>query len=124
MDMVIIGGVVTGLVMGSFGYVLARFGIRPLLRYHRLKHGLAVLLDTLLKTQAISREARDTLQRTAVELQDMVDERLPRWYIMALHKKEERPRDAVRHLQTLANCRAPEAIRQRVSAAKNCLRLV
>ena len=32
MDMVVIGGVAVGLVMGSFGYVLARFGIRPLLR--------------------------------------------------------------------------------------------
>jgi hypothetical protein len=124
MDMVVIGGVVTGLVMGSFGYVLARFGIRPLLRYHRLKQGLAGLLDTLLKTKAISSETRDTLQRTAVALQDMVDEGLPRWYIIALHKKEERPRDAVRHLQTLANCKAPEAIRQRVTAVQNCLRLV
>jgi hypothetical protein len=124
MDMIVIGGVVTGLVMGSFGYVLARFGIRPLLRYRRFKHGLAGLLDTLLKTQAISTEVRDTLQRTAVELQDMVDAGLPRWYIMALHKKEEQPQDAVRHLQTLANCKAPEAIRQRVTAVQNCLRLV
>ena len=66
MDMVVIGGVVAGLVMGSFGYVLARFGIRPLLQYHRLKQGLAGLLETLLKTQAISSEARDSLQRTAV----------------------------------------------------------
>ena len=124
MDMVVIGGVVAGLVMGSFGYVLARFGIRPLLRYHRLKQGLAGLLETLLKTQAISSEARDSLQRTAVELQDMVDEGLPRWYIMALHKNQEQPKEAVRHLQTLANCRAPGAIRQRVTAVQNCLRLV
>ena len=62
----------------------------------RFKHGLAGLLDTLIKTQAISTEVRDTLQRTAVELQDMVDEGLPRWYIIALYKKEERPKDAVR----------------------------
>lgn len=124
MDMIVIGGVVTGLVMGSFGYVLARFGIRPLLRYHRLKHGLAGLLDRLAKTKAISSEVRDTLQRTAVELQDMVDEVLPRWYIIALHKREERPRDAVRHLQTLANCREPGAIRRRITAVQNCLRLV
>ena len=124
MDMVVIGGVVPGLAMGSFGYVLARFGIRPLLRYHRLKHGLAGLLDTLIETEAVSGEARDTLQRTAVALQDMVDEGLPRWYIMALHNKAERPRDAVRHLQTLANCRAPDAIRQRVTAVQSCLRLV
>lgn len=124
MDMIVIGGVVTGLVMGSFGYVLARFGIRPLLRYHRLKHGLAGLLDTLIETEAVSGEARDTLQRTAVALQDMVDEGLPRWYIMALHKNEEQPKEAVRHLQTLANCKAPGAIRQRVTAVQNCLRLV
>jgi len=124
MDMVVIGGVAVGLVMGSFGYVLARFGIRPLLRYRRFKHGLAGLLDTLIKTQAISTEVRDTLQRTAVELQDMVDEGLPRWYIIALYKKEERPKDAVRHLQTLANCREPGAIRRRITAVQNCLRLV
>lgn len=124
MDMVVIGGVVVGLVMGSFGYVLARFGIRPMLGYRRLKHNLAGLLDTLIKTQAISAEARDTLRRTAVDLQKMVDEMLPHWYILSLHKKEERPADAVRHLQTLANCREPAAIRQRATAVQNCLGLI
>jgi hypothetical protein len=54
----------------------------------------------------------------------MVDEGLPRWYIMALHKNQEQPKEAVRHLQTLANCREPGAIRQRVTAVQNCLRLV
>jgi len=124
MDMVLVGGVVLGLVMGSFGYVLVRFWAQPVLAYRRLKRRLAGLLDTAAREQAVPVEARETLRRIALELQGMVDDMLPIWYTLALQKKEERPLDAVRHLQTLANCKEPAAIRQRVAAVQGCLRLV
>ena len=124
MDMILVSGVVVGLVLGSFGYVLVRFWARPVLAYRRLKQVLAGLLDTAFKEQAITAEARDTLRQIALELQDMLDEMLPLWYTLALQKKEEQPSDAVRHLQTLVNCKEPAAIRQRVAAVQGCLRLV
>lgn len=124
MDMVVVGGVVVGLVLGSFGYVLVRFWARPVLGYRRLKQRLAGLLKTAARDQAIPAEARDTLRRIALELQDMIDEMLPLWYSLALQKKGEQPADAVRHLQTLANCKEPAAIRQQIEAVQGCLRLV
>ncbi len=123
MDMILVGGVVVGLVMGSFGYVLVRFWARPALAYRRLKLRLAPLLDTAAREQAVTVETRDTLRRIALEIQDMVDDMLPLWYTLALQKREERPRDAVRHLQTLTNCTEPAAICQRIAAVKQCLRL-
>ena len=124
MDMILVSGVVVGLVLGSFGYVLVRFWARPVLAYRRLKQRLAGLLDRAARDQAIPAEARDTLRRIALELQDMIDEMLPLWYSLALQKKGEQPADAVRHLQTLVNCKEPAAIRQRVAAVQGCLRLV
>jgi len=124
MDMVLVSGVVSGLVLGSFGYVLVRFWARPVLTYRRLKQRLARLLATAARDQALSVETRDTLRRSALELQDMIDDMLPLWYTLALQKKEEQPADAVRHLQSLANCKEPAAISQRVAAVQNCLRLV
>jgi hypothetical protein len=124
MDMILVSGVVVGLVLGSFGYVLVRFGARPVLAYRCLKQHLAGLLDTASKEQAIPTEVRDTLRRIALELQDMLDEMLPGWYRLALQKNGEQPEDAVRHLQALVNCKEPAAIRQRIEAVQDCLRLV
>jgi hypothetical protein len=123
MDMVLIGGIAVGLVMGSFGYVLVRFGVRPVLVYRRLKQRLAAIVNTAVTEKALTNDARDALGRMAMELQDLLDEVLPVWYTLALKKREEQPRDAVRHLQALVNCREPAAIRQRAAAVRQSLRL-
>ena len=123
MDMVLMGGIAVGLVMGSFGYILVRFGLRPVVAYRRLKGRLADLLDAATTDQALSDEARGSIRRAAMELKDLLDEILPVWYTLALHKRGERPQDAVRHLQALANCREPSAIAQRAAAARECLGL-
>jgi len=114
---------VVGLAMGSFGYVLVRFWARPMLAYRRLKRRLAGLLNTAAREQALPTETCHSLRRIALELQDLLNEKLPLWYTLALQKKEEQPADAVRHLQTLVNCKEPAAIRQRIAAVQQCLRL-
>lgn len=63
MDMVLVGGVVVGLAMGSFGYVLVRFWARPMLAYRRLKRHLAGLLDTVARKQALPAETCHSLRR-------------------------------------------------------------
>jgi len=123
MDMVLVGGMAVGLVMGSFGYILVRFGLRPVVAYRRLKGRLADLLDAATRDKTLSEEARGAIRRSSLELKDLLDEVLPVWYTLALQKREERPQDAVRHLQTLANCREPSAIAQRAAAARECLGL-
>jgi hypothetical protein len=123
MDRVLIGGIAVGLVMGSFGYVLVRFGIRPVLAYRRLKQCLADLVNTAATEKSLTNDARDALGRMAMELQDLLDEVLPVWYTLALQKRDEQPRDAIRHLQALVNCKEPGAIRQRAAAVQQSLRL-
>ena len=122
-DPVIIGGVVVGLVMGSFGYVLLRFWARPVLGYRRLKKHLTDALTAVCKENAMSESSRDALRRIAVALQELVDEELPTWYALALQKKGEQPKEAVRHLQALVNCREPAAIERRGAAVRNALGL-
>lgn len=123
MDMVLIGGVVVGLVLGSFGYVLVRFWAQPLLAYRGIKQRLADLLNTANRDQDIPADISDRLRKMALDLQDMVDETLPLWYELSLKKKGEQPAEAVRHLQALANCKEPGAIHKRVAAVQDCLRL-
>ncbi len=123
MDMTLIGGAAVGLVMGSFGYVLVRFGLRPLMAYRQLKRRIEELLKTATREKALAEETRETLRHAAVKLQDLLDDGLPVWYKLALKRKAERPEEAVRHLQTLANCREPAAIRQRTEAVQQNLRL-
>lgn len=121
MDMVLVGGIAVGLVMGSFGYVLVRFGLRPVVAYRRLRGRLARLLAAAHKEGTLTEDARNSLRHAALELQDLLDDVLPFWYKLALAKREERPQEAVRHLQALANCRERSAIQQRAAAARQRL---
>jgi hypothetical protein len=123
MDIVLVGGIAVGLVMGSFGYVLVRFVLRPVIAYRRLKTQLAGLVHTAARDKALTDAARETLRHSAVELQDLLDEVLPVWYAVSLKKREEHPKEAVPHLQALANCREASAIFQRASAIIENLRL-
>jgi hypothetical protein len=123
MDMVLVGGIAVGLIMGSFGYVLVRFVLRPVIIYRRLKRQLADLARTAARDKTLTEDARKTLRRSGLELQDLLDEALPVWYTVALKKRDEHPKEAVPHLQALANCREPSAISQRASAIIASLRL-
>ena len=123
LDPVIIGGAVVGLAMGSFGYVLLRFVARPVLGYRRLKKRLADALAATRRPSALPQETRDALRRMAMALQELVDEGLPAWYALALQRKGEQPKEAVRHLQALVNCREAAAIQRRTAAVAEALRL-
>ena len=123
MDLVLIGGAAVGLVMGSFGYVLVRFGLRPWMTYRKLKRRLKRLVDTVIREQALAEDTREALRHSAMKLQELLDDALPVWYKLALKRRAERPEEAVHHLQTLANCREPAAIQQRAEAVQQSLRL-
>ena len=66
---------------------------------------------------------RDALRAMALALQGLVDEGLPTWYALALQKKGEQPKEAVRHLQALVNCRETAAIQRRAAAVRESLDL-
>ena len=123
LDPIIIGGAVVGLVMGSFGYILLRFVARPLLGYRRIKTRLANALAGASTQGVLKGNERDALRRLALALQALVDEGLPSWYALALQKKGEQPKEAVRHLQALVNCREAAAIQHRAAAVAEALGL-
>jgi hypothetical protein len=112
MDAVLMAGIAVGLVAGSLGFVLARYTLAPLLRYLWLKRRIEALV-----TQAEdggSLEAVQNHARTcALALQELLAAHLPRWYRLALKNRGENPEEAVRHLQYLAGCREPGALRRR-----------
>lgn len=123
MDMVLVAGIAVGLIMGSFGYILVRFVLRPVMAYRRLKGHLKDIVQSAARDEALTDDARDTLQRKAAALQNMLDEALPVWYALVLQKREEHPKEAIPHLQALANCREPAAISRRAAAVMRSLRL-
>ena len=123
MDMVLIGGAAAGLILGSFGYVLVRFGARPMLSYGRLKKKLEERLQRVANEKAVTDQSGKALRQIALELQEMVDEHLPVWYRLSLQKKNEQPKEAVRHIQSLVNCKDKEALRKRIAAVRQNLRL-
>jgi hypothetical protein len=123
MDMVLAAGIAVGLIMGSFGYVLVRFVLRPVMAYRRLKRRLAVIVKDAARNKTLTDDNRDTLRHTAAELQELLDEVLPVWYALSLQKRGEQPKEAAPHLQALANCREPSAVSQRAAAVIQSLRL-
>ena len=123
MDMVLIGGAAVGLVMGSFGYVLVRFGARPVIAYRRLKSRLDGLLKTVAAEKGMTAQSGQALRQMAVTLQEMTDNEIPVWYRLSLQKKGEQPQEAVRHLQSLANCKEKKAIQKRIAAVRQNLGL-
>ncbi len=114
-DPVLLGGVFVGLAMGSFGYVLFRFGCRPVWRYRRLKTQIVTILDAS-RQDGLDNDARDRLRRLADALHTLVSSDLPHWYHLALKRRAEAPQEAVRHLQSLVNCREAAAIDRRRQA--------
>ena len=111
-DPVLIGGVVAGLAMGSFGYVLFRFGWRPVQRYRRLKNQIRAIVGPG-RPDALDRNGRDRLRRLAVELHELTSGEWPQWFRLALERRGETPEEAVRQIQSLVNCRDRETLKKR-----------
>ena len=107
--------------VGSFGYVLARLVIRPLLRYHILKQRIRQALDGPPAFGTADRKA--ILREYASALTACYNEQLPHWYRMLLKKRGEAPLEAARHLMTLANVRQPSHADRRSADVRRALRM-
>jgi hypothetical protein len=121
-DPVLLGGIAVGLVMGSFGYVLVRFGWRPVGRYRRLKKRIGALVGHGCQGK-LDRAARDRLRQMAVELQALMSDELPHWFQLAIKRRGEMPQEAIAHIQSLVNCRDKQALVKRCQAVRQALGL-
>ncbi len=119
-DPVLIGGVIAGLAMGSFGYVLFRFAWRPTRRYRRLKNQIRGIVGPD-RPDALDGASRDRLRQLAVELHALTSDGLPHWFRLALERRGEDPGEAVRQIQSLVNCRDREALQKRSAAVCRAL---
>jgi hypothetical protein len=111
-DTVLISGVIVGLALGSFGYVLFKFAWRPARDYRRIKKQIAAII-VCDQPKVLDRAERDRLRQLAVELHTLTTESLPHWFALALKRRKEMPEEAVRQLQSLVNCRDAPALRRR-----------
>ena len=119
-DPYLIGGVVAGLAMGSFGYVLFRFAWRPTRRYRRLKNQIRAIVGSD-RPDKLDGAGRDRLRQLAVELHAQRTDGLPHWFRLALERRGENPDEAVRQIQSLVNCRDREALQKRSAAVCRAL---
>jgi hypothetical protein len=108
-------------LVGSFGYVLARLVIRPLLRYHVLKE--RVRRVTQAPDGPTPPQWQATLREYAGALTSCYNEQLPHWYRMALKKRNEAPLEAARHLMTLSNVSIPQHAARRADDVRRALKL-
>ncbi|MDJ0876342.1 MAG: hypothetical protein QNJ02_13815 [Desulfobacterales bacterium] len=122
-DPVLIGGVLAGLAMGSFGYVLFRFAWRPTRRYGRLKKQIKAIVGPG-RPDEVPAADRDRLRQLAVDLHALTTDELPHWFQLSLQRRGESPEEAVRQIQSLVNCRDQAALAKRRQAVCRSLGII
>ena len=108
-------------LVGSFGYVLARLVIRPLLRYHLLKERIRRSLDAPEGPGTAQWQA--TVREYAGALTLCYSQQLPHWYRLSLKNRAEDPLEAARHLMTLSNVNQPQHAARRANDVRRVLNL-
>ncbi len=119
-DPVLIGGVLVGLAMGSFGYVLFRFVWRPTHRYGHLKKQIKAIVGPG-RPDEVPTADRNRLRQLAVDLHALTTDELPQWFQLALQRRGESPEEAVRQIQSLVNCRDRASLEKRCQAVYRSL---
>jgi hypothetical protein len=118
---------------GLFGYVIARYWLRPIGLYRRHKRRLAQDLEfyAAALNQGGARVSDDprvlarlqTARRSLRDLLSTYDSELPHWYRLVLAKRSESPTAASQPLMTLANIRNPEHAAKRLQQVRQALRI-
>ena len=112
--------------IGSFGYVIARMWVQPLLRYRLLKSRVRVLMNAV---ESASTETNGKafpgieIRKTAGRLADCTSNTLPQWYRLMLANRRELPDNAVADLMALANMKDGRHASRRVAGVRAALRI-
>jgi len=112
--------------IGSFGYVLIKMWVQPLMRYRLLKSKVGVLLNTTENLPGNGRPVAfpaEDIRRTAAKLADCYNNTLPQWYQLLLTNREESPDSAVADLMALANVKDRQHAPKRIAKIRAALRL-
>jgi hypothetical protein len=112
--------------IGSFGYVIARMWVQPLLQYRLLKSRVSSLMDA---AESLSDESGATalpgkeIRKTAAKLADCYNKTLPQWYQLMLSNRNESPGTAVADLMALANVKDRRHAPKRIANVRIALRI-
>ena len=121
-------------LLGSFGYVTAKYIIIPIARYGKLKRRAARLLARYGKNSAADENSakqpsgdsgfKKKLRQLSADLADCWMAQLPHWYKLYIEgRRQESPLDAATQLMTLANTRNREHAGRQMETIKSCLKL-
>ncbi|BBO80065.1 hypothetical protein [Desulfosarcina ovata] len=121
-------------VAGVLGYIIARFWIKPIVRYNiakrKLDHHLGVYLNmiddlaqTPKKQAGIIQETLRTARKHGMDLVSCYSSDLPYWYRLLLESRQESPTEASGLLTNLSKMRDRQQIETRIAEARNKLNL-
>jgi len=111
--------------IGSFGYVIIKMWIQPLMRYRLLKSKVGALLEATENLTGGSRPnafPAEDIRRTAAKLTDCHNT-LPQWYQLMLSNRDESPDSAVADLMALANVKDRQHTPKRIAKIRAALQL-
>ena len=126
-------GLVASFFIGSFGYVIVQFGVRPIYKYRKLKK--LIIRDVTGYINSITPEGEsggihnqnaDTVQRMRVhsaDLAECTDDVLPHWYKLLLNSRGEAPEEASKHLMILSNTYKYDHAQNRIEKIRRSLRI-
>jgi len=120
-------------VLGSLGYIITQFWIRPILGYQKIKHKVALTIqyyyksknnkDIGEKVKSQMKEWGKANRQNSVELSASYNENLPNWYKMLLDSRGESPIDASKHLMILSNTSNYDHAEKHIEGIKNYLKI-
>lgn len=112
--------------IGSFGYVIARMWVQPLLRYRLIKSRVRSLMDEIesLKSDPTAEDVPgQKIREAAANLSACYNNTLPKWYQLMLSNRNESPDDAVADLMALANIKGRQHAPKRIANVRAALRI-
>lgn len=126
MEMYIVATAIS-FMAGAMSYMVGRFWILPIFRYHRIRQQIASDLsgysrsdDAEIKKQM--KERAEIHRRYSVNLSNIVYE-LPQWYKIAIRHRSEFPDKAAEDMMKLSNISEPEHARKRMKSISELLKL-
>ena len=120
-------------VLGSLGYIILQFWIRPILGYRKIKHKVTLTIKSYYKSknnkdisEKINLQMKDWAKanrQNSVELSASYNENLPNWYKMLLDSRGESPIDVSKHLMILSNTSNYDHMEKHMKEIKNYLKI-
>ena len=126
-------GIGASFFIGSFGYIIVQFWVRPIFKYRKLKK--LIILDVTGYINSIPPESESggihdqnkdgigKMRRHSSDLTQCVNDVLPHWYKLLLNSRGEIPEDASKHLMILSNTYKYDHAQNRIEKIRRALKI-